>query len=141
MERNSELRDASMGELFKRLSADMVLLVRQELELFRVEMTEKGKEAGGRAAASAGMLSAAAICALCAFGALTATIVLLLALVMPAWAGALIVTVVEGIVAALLALRGKQQLDDIKPPVPEQTIETVKEDIAWAKTRTNSARR
>lgn len=141
MDHNSELRNASIGELFKRLSADTTLLVRQELELFRAEMTEQTKAFGGRAATSAGMLSGAAVCGLCALGALTATAILLLALVMPAWAAALIVSVAYGIIAALLALRGKRQLDDITPPVPKQTIETVREDIAWAKTRANSAKR
>jgi uncharacterized membrane protein YqjE len=136
-----DLRDASLGDLFKRLSGDMMLLVRQELELFRVEMTEKGKEVGGRAAASAVSLSAAAVCGLAAVGALTATLILLLALVMPTWAAALIVTVVYGAVAAVLALAGKRKLEEIQAPVPQQTIETVKEDVEWAKTRANSARR
>jgi uncharacterized membrane protein YqjE len=141
MERDRELRDASLGELFQRLSGEMVLLVRQELDLFRVEMTEKTKDVGGRVAGGAVTLSAAAICGLAAVGALTATIILLLALVMPAWAAALIVTALYGFAAAIMALRGKQQLEDVKAPVPNQTIETVKEDVEWAKTRANSAKR
>lgn len=141
MHPDSDLREASIGDLFKRLSNDMMLLVRAELELFRVEMTEKTRDVGGRVAGSAGMLSAAAVCGLFALGALTTTIILLLALVMPAWVAALIVTVAYGLAAAMMALRGKHQLEDIKAPIPKQTIETVKEDVEWAKTRTNSARK
>lgn len=129
-------RESSLGELFKRLSADMTLLVRKELDLLRVEMTEKGKEVG----AGAGMLSGALVTALFALGAFTATVILLLALVMPAWGGALIVTAVYAITAAILALRGKNTLTHVNP-APHQTIETVKEDVAWAKAQAKSARR
>jgi uncharacterized membrane protein YqjE len=136
-----ELRDASLGDLFKQLSGDMTLLVRQELELFRVEMTEKTRGLGGRVAGGAGMLSGAAVCGLMALGSLTATVILVLALVMPAWVAALVVTLVYGGVAAILALRGKHQLEEIKAPVPTQTMQTVKEDVEWAKTQANSVRK
>ena len=134
-------RDASIGELFKRLSSDMTLLMRQEFELFRTEMTEKTKETGKRVGQSAGMLSGAAICGLMALASLTATIILVLALVMPAWVAALVVTVVYGIVAAFMAVSGKRKLEDVEAPVPTQTIETVKEDVEWAKTQTSSVKR
>ncbi len=136
-----DLRDASMGELLKRLSGDMTLLIRDEFELFRTEMTEKTKRAVAQAGEGAGMLSAAAICGLLALMGLSATVILLLAMVMPAWVAALIVTVAYGIVAAVLAVSGKHRFDDLQPPVPKQTIETVKEDVEWAKTRTSSAGR
>jgi len=136
-----DLRQASFGQLFGRFTQDMIALVRQELELFRVEMTEKVRESGVRAAGSAGAFSGAAICGVIALGTLAATAILALALVMPAWAAALIVTIIYGIVAAILALSGKRQLDEITPPIPKQTIETVKEDVAWAKTRTTSAKK
>ena len=136
-----EPREASIGELFKRLSDDMVLLVRQELELFRVEMTEKVRRQGGRVAGGAGMLSGAAVCGLMALGSLTATVILLLGIVIPVWAGALIVTAVYGVIAAMLALRGKHELEDVTAPIPKQTIQSVKEDVQWAKTRANSVRR
>jgi hypothetical protein len=54
---------------------------------------------------------------------------------MPLWAAALIVTVLWAVVAAVLALRGRRELREATPPVPEQTIETVKEDVEWAKSR------
>ena len=138
---DSDLRDESVGELFKRLTSDMTLLMRQEFELLRVEMTEKGKQAGLRVGASAGMLSAAAVCSLFALGCLTATVILLLAEVMPAWVAVLIATVVYGVVAAVAAIAGKHAIDDLRAPVPRETLETLKEDVEWAKTRMSSARR
>lgn len=134
-------RDSSIGELFRTLSAEMKQLVAKELELFRIEMTEKTRGFGSRVAGSAGTLSGAAVCGLMAVGSLTATIILALALVMPAWGAALIVTIAYTIIAAALALRGKRQIDDIKMPVPTQTIQTLREDVEWAKTRVSSMRK
>lgn len=136
-----DLRDASMGELIKRLMSDMTLLMREEFELFRTEMTEKTKRVGAQVGEGAGFLSGAALCGILALMSLSATVIMLLALVMPAWVAALIVTVVYGVVAAVLAISGKQKLENLQPPVPNQTIETVREDVEWAKTRTTSARR
>jgi uncharacterized membrane protein YqjE len=141
MQRDHDPRDSSIGELFKQLTSDVTLLIRDELELFRVEMTEKTKDIGTKAAIGAGMLSGAAVCGLLALGALTATFILVLAVVIPAWVAALIATVVWGAIAGLLALRGKHRLEDLSAPVPTQTVQTVKEDIEWAKTRANSVRK
>ncbi len=136
-----ELHDESIGGLFKRLSGDMALLMRQELELFRTEMTEKMTGMGKRVGEGAGMLSGAAVAGIMALGCLSATIILALALVMPAWAAALIVTIVYGIVAAVMAIQGKHKIDDVTAPVPRQTIETVKEDVEWAKRQASSVKR
>jgi Putative Actinobacterial Holin-X, holin superfamily III len=141
MERDRDLRDAPWSELFKRLSAEVSLLVQQEFQLFRLEMTDKTKDVGKRVAGEAVMLIAAAVCAVAALGAFTAAIILLFALVVPTWAAALIVTAIYGIVAAIMALVAKQQLSKLKPPIPQQTIETIREDVQWAKTRANSERR
>jgi uncharacterized membrane protein YqjE len=138
---DADRRDESIGELLKRLSADMTLLMRKEFELFRTEMSEQGKRIAAQAAQGAGMLSAAAVCGLFALASLTATVILLLSLAMPAWVATLIVTVVYGLIAAVAAVAGKRKLDDLQAPVPRQTIETVKEDVEWAKTRTSSVRR
>lgn len=137
----NDLRDAPVGELFKRLSADLSLLMRQEFELFRTEMTEKTVRAGKRVGEGAGMLSGAAVAGLMALATLTTTVILVLALVMPAWVAALIVTAVYGLTAAILAVSGKRKIEEVTPPVPTQTIETVKEDVEWARTQTKSARR
>jgi Putative Actinobacterial Holin-X, holin superfamily III len=75
-----------------------------------------------------------------AAGALTAFLILVLSIVLPEWASALIVGGVLAAVAYVLAKQGKERVSDAGAPVPEQTIETVKEDVEWAKTRATSAR-
>jgi hypothetical protein len=57
---------------------------------------------------------------------------------MPAWLAALLVAVVYGVIAAVLALRGRDRVKQATPLVPQQTIETVKEDVQWAKNQTRS---
>jgi uncharacterized membrane protein YqjE len=130
------LRDQSLGELFGKLSTELSTLIRQELELAKAELTQKGKEAGK----GAGFLGGAAVVGLLAAGALTAAIIAALDLAMATWLAALIVTIVYGAIAAVLALRGKAKVQQATPPVPEQTVDTVKEDVAWAKTRARSAK-
>jgi hypothetical protein len=134
---SSDLHDASIGDLLKRLSQETSTLVRRELELAKAEATEKGKQAG----AGAGMLGGAGVAGLLALGSLTATVVLALNHAMTDWLAALIVTVIWGAIGAVLALRGRDRLKEAGPPVPEQTVETVKEDVRWAKTRTRSGSR
>ena len=129
-----DLRDRSLGELLKRLSQETATLVRQELDLAKAEVAQKGKVAG----AGAGLLGAAGVAGLAALGAFTAFLILVLSLLMPAWVAALIVTAIYGAIAAFLAIRGKTKIQEAKPPVPEQTVETVKEDVQWAKTRARS---
>jgi hypothetical protein len=131
------LRDRPVGEVVRDLSRDLSLLVRQEVELAKAEMAEKGRVA----APGLGMLGAAGVAGLAAAGALTASLVILLALAMPDWLAALIVGAVLAGAAYALARAGKERVGDAGPPVPEQTIETVKEDVEWAKTRARSARR
>jgi hypothetical protein len=97
-------------------------------------MTEKGKKAG----VGVGMLSGAAAFALATLGGSMATIIILLDLVMPLWLAALITTVVYGAVAAVLAMRGRDELKEAGAPVPERARDSVKEDIQWAKTRAKS---
>jgi Putative Actinobacterial Holin-X, holin superfamily III len=127
-------RSESTSELVKELSRDVSELVRQEVALAKAELTQKGKQAG----VGAGMLSGAAVLGVAAVGGSLATVILLLDLVMPAWLAALIGTAVYGAVAAVLALRGKERLAEAAPPTPEQTIESVKEDVQWAKTHATS---
>jgi len=132
---HDDLREQSIGELLKRLSEETSTLVRQELELAKAEATQKGKEAG----VGAGLFGGAGVTGLLALGALTAAIILALDLAMPGWLAALIVAIVYGAIAGVLALRGRDRFKQAGPPVPEQTIETVKEDARWAKTRARSA--
>ncbi len=129
------LREQSMGELFKELSNELSTLVRQELKLAQAEMTEKGKKAG----IGAGMFGGAGIAGMLALGTLTACLIAALAEGMDVWLAALIVTVLYAALAGGLALMGKQRVSAATPPVPEQTIDSVKEDVQWAKTQLPSA--
>jgi hypothetical protein len=133
----NELRERPLGEVAKDLTSDLSLLVRQEIELAKAEMTEKGRTA----APGLGMLGGAGVVGLCAAGALTAFLVLALATFLPDWVAALIVGVVLAAAAYVLVQQGKERVADAGTPVPEQTIETVKEDVEWAKTRASSARK
>ncbi|HEY4725546.1 MAG TPA: phage holin family protein [Actinomycetota bacterium] len=131
---DSDLRERSIGELLKQLSEQTTRLVHQELELAKAELQQKGKQAG----AGAGLFGGAGALGLAALGALTACFILALNAIMPAWLAALIVAVVYGAIAAFLALRGRDKVKQATPLVPEQTIETVKEDVEWAKTQMRS---
>jgi hypothetical protein len=132
-----DLRERPIGELLKQLSEETTRLVHQELELAKAELAQKGRQAG----LGAGLFGAAGAIGLLAAAALTACFILALDAVMPAWLAALIVAVVYGAVAAILALRGRDRVKQAVPPVPEQTIETVKEDVEWAKTQMPSAKK
>lgn len=131
-----ELKERPLGELLKQLSEETATLVRQEIELAKAEVSTTGKRAG----IGAGFVGAAAVIGYLALAALTACFILLLNLIMPAWLAALIVAVVYGVGAYVLAQRGKDKLQAATPPAP-QTVETVKEDIEWAKNPTRSAKR
>jgi uncharacterized membrane protein YqjE len=131
---NNELRDRPTGDLLKELSDQTTTLVRQEIQLAKAELGEKGKTAG----LGASMFGGAGLFGLGAFGALTACIIAALDEAMPLWLAALIAAVVYAAVAAVLALRGRDKVREAGPPVPEQTTESVKEDVQWAKTRAKS---
>lgn len=132
-----DLREKTLGELLGQLSQETATLVRQEVELAKAEVGQKAK-AGG---AAAGMFGGAAFAALLAAGTFTAFLILVLAEAMPAWVAALVITLVYAGAAAFLALRGKERVKDMTPPVPEHTVETLKEDVEWAKSRMTSAER
>jgi uncharacterized membrane protein YqjE len=130
-----QLRDHSVGELVSELSAQMSELARKEVDLAKAELTEKGKQAG----LGAGMFGGAGVAGLLALGALTACLTLALTTFLAPWIAALIVTLAWGAVAGGLALAGRDRVREAGPAVPEQTIESVKEDIEWAKNPTRSA--
>jgi uncharacterized membrane protein YqjE len=133
----TDARDRPIGELVKELAGQKSTLVRQEIQLAQAELTYKGKLAGR----GAGMLAGAAVAGLLALIALTAVLIAALDTALPLWLAALIVTVLWAVIGAVLAARGRKELQQAAPPVPEQTVETVKEDIQWAKTQTGSARK
>jgi tetrahydromethanopterin S-methyltransferase subunit C len=76
-----------------------------------------------------------------ALGAVVAAAILGLAAAVTAWLAALIVAVVLGALAGALALTGKSKVEQAAPPIPEQATESVKEDVQWARTRAQDARR
>ncbi|HWO84333.1 MAG TPA: phage holin family protein [Solirubrobacterales bacterium] len=134
---SNELRSHSTGELVKELSEQTTTLVRKEIDLAKAELSQKGKVAGE----GAGMFGGAAVVGLLALGTLTTMILALLDKAMDLWVAALIVTLIYGAIAAVLALSGRDRVKKGMPPAPEQTVETVKEDVQWAKSRAKSARR
>jgi len=128
--------DASIADLVKQLSEQTSRLARQEVELAKAELAIKGKRAG----LGAGMFGGAGMLGFYLVGALVAAAILGLATAVAAWLAALIVAAVLGVIAGLLALQGKNKVQQATPPVPERATESVKEDIEWAKTRAQAAR-
>jgi uncharacterized membrane protein YqjE len=137
-ERNgdTEMRDQPVGDLVRQLSEQTTELVRKEVELAKAELAEKGKKAG----VGAGMFGGAGLFGFFAFAGLTATLILALATAVEPWLAALIVTVVYAAIAGVLALQGKNRVKEAGPPVPEQAVDSTKEDVEWIKTRAKSAR-
>lgn len=126
-----------MAELVRALTDQTSQLMRQELELAKAELAIKGKQAGF----GAGLFGGASIFGLYAVGALTACLILALATAVAAWLAALIVTVIYAVIAGAMALTGKNKVQEGVPPVPEQTVETLKEDVEWTKQRAQAGRR
>lgn len=129
-----DMRDEPIADLVKQVSDEAKTLVSQEIRLAKAEMTEKVKEIG----VGAGMFGGAGYMLHLAALGLMLTIVFALATAMAAWLAALIVTVVFLAVAGVLALTAKKRIQAAGPPVPEetmqsvkQTIETVKEEAKW----------
>jgi hypothetical protein len=110
----------SIPELIKQVSEESSRLLRGELKLAQAEMTEKAKTAG----VGIGAFGAAAVLGWFALGCFLATAILALALVVPAWLAALI-----AIVAGIAALLGKRKVAEASPPVPTETVESVKKDV------------
>ncbi|MFF8271735.1 phage holin family protein [Streptomyces sp. NPDC016562] len=129
VERPSHATDDSVGVLVSRASQQMSELVREEMQLLRLEMTEKGKRYGK----GGGLFGATGVIGYLALQALTATCIAALALVLPVWASALIITAVLGIAAGWTALAGKKQIARAGNPAPERTIDSVKADLAEIK--------
>jgi uncharacterized membrane protein YqjE len=133
----NDLRDRSIGEIASDLARDVPLLVRQEIELAKTEMQEKGRIVGP----ALGLLGGALVVALCAAGALTAFLVIVFAEFLDAWLAALVVGGLLAAAAAALAYAGKERFEEAGSPLPEETIENVKEDAQWVKEQARSARR
>ncbi|WP_392972976.1 phage holin family protein [Streptomyces sp. LN245] len=118
-----------MGELVQQASQQLTELVRGEMKLAQAEMKEKGKRYGK----SGGLFGGASLAGFLMLQALVASVIAAMALLLPVWAAALIVTAVLGAIAAVLALSGKKQVGKASPPTPQSTIENVKADVAEIK--------
>ncbi|MCU1406596.1 MAG: uncharacterized protein JWQ43_2899 [Glaciihabitans sp.] len=119
----------SLIGLFRQIPGQISRLVRDEIRAAQVELSAKLKDAG----LGAGLLAGAAVIGLYAFGVLVATAILALAIVLPAWLAALIVAVLLLAVAGALAFLGIKKLKAGVPPVPTDSIESVKADIRTVK--------
>ena len=128
--------DNSLADLARQLSDQTTELVHHEVELAKAELRDKGKRAG----VGAGMFGGAGALGVYALGALTAAIIAGIAEALPVWASALIVAALYGAVAGILALRGKKKVQQATPPLPEETVQSVKEDVRYTKQRAQEAR-
>ena len=128
MNENRPLENRPLGDLFGDLAADMSNLVRQEVTLAKVEITQKAKYVGR----NIGYLVIGGAVAYAALLAILAGIIMLLAKVVPDWGAALIVGAVVGGIGWMLlgkAMTALQQAD----LTPRETVETLKEDATWMK--------
>ena len=122
----------SLGQIVGDLSSDMTTLVKQELELARTELKEEAAKAGK----GAGMLGGAGVAGLLALILGSFALAYLLDNWMPVELAFLIVTILWAIVGAVLAARGRKELKNANPQLPE-TQQTLKEDAAWVKAQKN----
>ncbi len=120
-----------LAELARQLPEQVSRLVREELRLAQLEMTQKGKRAG----LGAGMLGGGGVVALYGAAAILAAIILALATALPAWGGALIVGSALLAVSAVLAALGRKKFQQAAPPVPEGTSASVEADMKEIKER------
>jgi uncharacterized membrane protein YqjE len=126
--------DRSVGELVGRLSQQTSTLIRQELQLAQAELQEKGKRFG----IGAGMFGGAGMVALYGVGALVAAAIIGIGTLLEPWLAAVVVGVVLLIVAGVLALIGRRQVERGTPPLPQQAIESAKRDVDEVKARARS---
>ncbi len=118
-----------VGELVQQASQQLTELVRGELRLAQAEMKEKGKLCGK----GGGLFGGAGVVGFLMAQALVATMIAALAVALPVWAAGLVVTAALAVIAALMAVSGKKQVDQAGPPTPKQTVENVKADVAEIK--------
>jgi uncharacterized membrane protein YqjE len=122
---------ASVREILRNIVQDLQFLVHSEMRLAKVEVAEQVN----RAKYAAGFLGAAAVVGFLAGMCLVAAFVALLALLMPVWGAALIITLLLAVAGGCLYVRGKQKMRNFRP-VPQQTLHSMKDNVAWLKQRT-----
>lgn len=125
-----------VSELLQQLTEQTTRLAQKEIELAKAEMAVKGKRIG----VGVGAFSGAGLLALLALGALTAAAILGLATAVEAWLAALIVAAIYLLIAGVMALAGRSKVQSATPPLPEQTVESVKEDLQETKQKAKEGR-
>ena len=126
--RSGETR--SIGEIVGDISQDMSTLIKQEMDLAKSEL----KQEVGKLGKGAGMFGGAGLAGHFALFFLSFALVYLLDNWMPVELAALVVGLVWGITAAVLAARGRKEIKEANPQLPT-TQQTLKEDVRWAKTQ------
>jgi len=120
--------ERSLGEIVGDVATDLSTLIKQEMDLAKVELKEEVAKAGK----GAGLLGGAGLAAFMVLLFLSLTVLFAIDEGLPRWAAALIVTVAWGFAAALLAVTGRTALKKTNPQLPK-TQQTLKEDAAWAR--------
>jgi len=123
--------ERSPVDIVKDIVSNIQDIIRSEIRLAKAEMTQKVSDAS-RAGA---MLAAGAVLALYAFGFFLAIIYDALAIALPWWLSALIVSFGLFIIAGILLSVGRKRLKRINP-TPERTVQSVKEDVQWVRNQT-----
>lgn len=120
--------DKSLGELVAQMTSELGVLMRKEVELAKVEVKDDVRRAGK----AGGIIGAGAVTGYLAVLFASLALAWLLDSVMPAALAFLLVAVLHGTAAAIFITRGREQIKQVNP-VPEQTVETLKEDVEWAR--------
>ncbi|MFF3322419.1 phage holin family protein [Streptomyces sp. NPDC002889] len=123
--------DESVSALVSQAAQQISQLVREEMRLAQAEMMHKGKHFGR----GGGLFGGAGLVAVLALQALVAAAIIALAMVLPWWASALIISGILFLVASVLAAAGRKNIKQATPPAPQQTIDSVKADIAELRER------
>lgn len=127
-----DVEDHSVGDLLGRVTSDVSTLMRQEVALAKAEIKEEAVKTGK----ASGLLAGAGAVGYLVLVFLALALMWALGNVMDLGWAALITAAVLGIIAAVLFVMGRKKLQQVNPK-PEQTVETLKEDVQWAKNRTS----
>ncbi len=118
----------SVSDVLQDIVGNLQQIIRNEFRLARVEIKEKAT----RAKQPVTILASGVVLGLYGFGFLLLALVYALSLVIAPWLAALLIGVVLAIAAAILVASGRNALKQVDP-VPEKTVQTVKENVRWAK--------
>jgi hypothetical protein len=124
---DDEVRSRTVGDIVGDIQRDLSTLVHQEIALAKAEAKQEVSKAGK----AAGMLGGAGFAGYMVALFASLTIAYIIGTFWPAWVGALIVTIAWGIAGAVLYTQGRHQLKNVNGP--RNTVETIKEDAAWAR--------